>query len=160
MYFSIGAHPGFYCPLDSDKSQSDYYLCFDTEKPISYLLVNSEGLEVKENINSKHILTTDYGTLPIVPNMFDNDALIIEGKQCSKLSLLNPDRSPYLSVSFDAPLFAIWSPAGKNAPFLCIEPWYGRCDSEAFNGTLEDKDYINKLAVGESFESGYTIEIN
>ena len=63
-----------------------------------------------------------------------------------------------VSVTFDAPLFGIWSPAGKNAPFVCIEPWYGRADKTDFSGTIADRDYDNALPAGESFEAEYTIE--
>ena len=60
-----------------------------------------------------------------------------------------------MTVKFDAPLFAIWSPEGKNAPFVCIEPWYGRCDAVDFAGELKDRDYENKLAAKESFTAAY-----
>lgn len=161
MYFSIGGHPAFHCPISSGLNQEDYYLDFHVEKPIDYLLVNMEnGLEVKSKPNSHHILTTDHGIIPIVPHMFDNDALIIENHQCDKISLLNPDKTPYLTVSFDAPLFGIWSPARKKAPFVCIEPWFGRCDSEDFDGTLEEKDFINMLEPDTLFETGYVIELS
>ena len=91
--------------------------------------------------------------------MFDKDALIIEGKQASKESLCTPDKKPYLTVTFDAPLFGLWSPAGKNAPFVCIEPWYGRCDRADFAGTLAEREYGNKLAAGEEYKKEFTITI-
>ena len=70
-----------------------------------------------------------------------------------------PDKKPYLTVSFDAPLFGLWSPAGMGAPFICIEPWYGRCDRAGFAGELKDREYGNSLAQGEKFEKSYTIAI-
>jgi galactose mutarotase-like enzyme len=65
----------------------------------------------------------------------------------------------YISVGFDAPLFGLWSPAGKGAPFICIEPWYGRADKASFSGDITEREYDNKLAVGETFKAEYTIEI-
>ena len=65
----------------------------------------------------------------------------------------------YLTVSSTAPLFGIWSPAKKNAPFVCIEPWYGRCDKEGFNGDLTQREYGNCLEANEQFEQQYTISI-
>ena len=62
-----------------------------------------------------------------------------------------------MTVDFDAPLFGLWSPAGKNAPFMCIEPWYGRADGEDFDKTLENRKYGNTLKKGEIFEEGYTM---
>ena len=59
----------------------------------------------------------------------------------------------------EAPLFGIWSPPGKNAPFICIEPWYGRCDDEYFDGDLTEREWGNKLAPHQTFEASYTITV-
>ncbi|MDE7479451.1 MAG: aldose 1-epimerase family protein, partial [Lachnospiraceae bacterium] len=76
-----------------------------------------------------------------------------------KVSLCNQEGCPYLTVSFDAPLFGLWSPAKKNAPFICIEPWYGRCDKETFEGELSEREWGNKLSPSEEFYTEYTITI-
>jgi len=159
MYFSIGGHPAFYCPLDQKKKQSEYFIGFDREDPIHYLLINTTGLVDKKPFSEQNILTTDHGTLPIDAHLFDYDALIIEEDQFHKVSLMDSAKHPYLTVTFDAPLFGLWSPAGKNAPFICIEPWYGRCDSSEFEGTLEDRQWGNMLEAGGIFETSYQIEI-
>ena len=70
---------------------------------------------------------------------------------------LDADGKVYLEVEFDAPLFGIWSPAKKHAPFVCIEPWYGRCDEVGFAGSLEERAYGNTLQAGEVFEKSYSI---
>ena len=71
--------------------------------------------------------------------LFDEDALIIEDRQADAVALTDSDGAEILKVCFDAPLFGIWSPAGKNAPFVCIEPWYGRCDRVGFAGDLSER---------------------
>ena len=68
-------------------------------------------------------------------------------------------KNEYVKVEFDMPLCGIWSPAKKNAPFICLEPWCGRCDSKDFDGELQDREYGNKLKPSEEFESGYSITI-
>lgn len=45
------------------------------------------------------------------------------------------------------------------APFVCIEPWYGHADFEDFTGELKDKEGIEKLKVGQVFNSAYTVTI-
>jgi galactose mutarotase-like enzyme len=159
MYFSIGAHPAFNCPLDPAEEQSDYFISFDTENPLHYLHVDEHGLLKKKPVENQNVLTTDHGIIPIDLHMFDYDALIVEDDQCHKVSLLDPARIPYVTVTFDAPLFGIWSPSKKNAPFICIEPWYGRCDANDFQGTLEEREFGNTLEAGKIFEASYTIEI-
>ncbi len=159
MFFSIGAHPAFMCPLIEGQSQSDYYIFFDNDAPIHYLLVNNKGLAVKKPYSEQAVLNTENGFLKIDPHLFDQDALIIENNQSHSVSLADSKKIPYVTVHFDAPLFGLWSPAGKNAPFICIEPWYGRCDSSDFNGSFEEKEWGNHLKAGKQFEAAYTIDI-
>ena len=153
MFFSIGGHPAFLCPINGEGKRQDYYLIFDNPEPLHYSKLNKNGLVESEN----HCLETQNGVLAIRPDLFDEDALIIEGGQAHRVALADPKRRPYLTVTFDAPLFGLWSPAKKNAPFVCIEPWYGRCDKESFDGMLADREYGNELRPGKSFQAEYTI---
>jgi galactose mutarotase-like enzyme len=155
MYFSIGGHPAFMCPLDGEGRQTDYFIAFDSDKNLVYSKLSENGLVYKKD----NILETNGGKMQITENLFDEDALVVEGGQVHRVSLCKPDGIPYLTVTFDAPLFGLWSPAKKNAPFICIEPWYGRCDSEAFTGTLEEREYGSSLAPHESFEAAFEIQV-
>lgn len=159
MYFSIGAHPAFMLPLYNNHDQKDYYIVFDHTNPVRYLTINENGLAVMKPMEAQSVLATENGFLKYDPHIFDQDALIIEHDQYHAVSLADPDKKPYVTLRFDAPLFGLWTPSGKNAPFVCIEPWYGRCDSSNSNGRLEDKDWINDLDAGKVFEASYTIDI-
>ncbi|MCM1498360.1 MAG: aldose 1-epimerase family protein [Clostridium sp.] len=155
MYFSIGGHPAFMCPLDGEGKQTDYFIAFDTDKDLTYSKLSENGLVYKRD----NVLATNGGKMQVTEHLFDEDALVVEGSQAKKVSLCKPDGSPYLTVEFDTPLFGLWSPAKKNAPFICIEPWYGRCDAEEFGGTLEEREYGNVLEPGEEFAAEYRIVI-
>ena len=161
LYFSIGGHPAFLCPLNEEEKQTDCYIEFarvdkdvvSFPENMEYSLIQESGLLVKKTYS----LVLENGRYQIADTLFDLDALIMEHSQANKVSLLSKDQTPYLSVEFDAPLFGVWSPVGKHAPFICIEPWYGRCDAEDFEGTLEEREWGNTLQSGEVFEAGYTI---
>ncbi len=155
MPFSIGGHSAFMCPLDNGGKQTDYFIDFHTNEDIEYGLLNDQGLLDTRGCT----LETNQGLLQIDEHMFDKDALIIEGGQLERVSLVKPDGNRYLTVSFDTELMGLWSPAKKNAPFVCIEPWYGRCDSKAFKGDLEDREYGHILAPGQVFKESYHITI-
>ena len=155
MHFQIGGHPAFMCPLDKKYKQTDYFLNFDTDKDLKYSLLNENGLVASED----NILKNDGSMVKIDEHMFDNDALIFEGQGVNKVSLCTPDGMDYISVIFDAPLFGLWSPAGKNAPFVCIEPWFGRADKADFEGDISERDFDQKIAPNETFSAEYTIEI-
>lgn len=153
MYFSIGAHPGFTCPLNPKDKQSDYFLDFHTDTDLTTSLIGDGGLVASYDQPVK----LENGLIRIDEHLFDNDAFIIENNQCHSVSLLTPDKKPYVTVDFDAPLFGVWSCVGKCAPFVCIEPWYGRCDASDFDGELKDRAYGNTLASGAGFTADYTI---
>ena len=100
------------------------------------------------------------GLLPVASDTFDAiDTIMLQGAQVREVTMYRADRTPWLRVSFDAPVIGIWSPPGKVAPFICLEPWYGRCDRAGYEGDFTAKDWINRLAPGEKFTSLYTIEI-
>ncbi len=145
IYFSIGAHPAFYC----EKSKT--VLTMNKEN-LKYSLVNADGLYTPEkyDVDSSFVLHD---------NIFDKDALIIENSNVTEVSLVDDDKK-YLTVKFDAPLFGIWSPTKKNAPFVCIEPWFGRCDGADFNGDITEREWGNSLSLGENWYKEYEIIIH
>lgn len=156
MYFQIGAHPAFnYADFDENDAVQGYF-GFDKNEGLNFILVKEKGCADTETVYS---LPLDKGLLTIDKHTFDRDALIMEGAQVRKVMLLDKNENPYLTVSFDAPLVGLWSPPSKNAPFVCIEPWYGRCDSVGFDGEFKNRDWINVLGAGAVFEATYSIEI-
>ena len=153
--FSIGGHPAFNCPIDENTRQSDYFVSFhDTDEVISSR-IGEQGLVT----GCMDVYGLTDGKLALTDNLFDHDALVIEENQTDEVSLCRKDGTPYLTVKMEAPLFGVWSPPGKQAPFVCIEPWYGRCDNEYFDGTLEEREWGNTIQPGEIWNASYVIKI-
>lgn len=157
MHFQIGAHPAFYFPgYDPATSQRGYF-GFGRTEGLRYKLISEKGCA---DVSMDYPLQlTDEGLLPLDVHTFDRDALILEDSQVKEVVLYDNERKPWLGLHFEAPVVGLWSPPGKNAPFVCIEPWYGRCDRAYYSGELKDKDWVQHLAPGAVFQSGYTIEI-
>lgn len=156
MYFQIGAHPAFnYLDFDPDQEIKGY-IDFNNQKQLEYTLIEEKGCV---NNNISYTLNEKENIIPIVDDTFEKDALIFEHNQLKKVTLLDRGRKAYLSVHFESPLVGIWSPKLKSAPFICIEPWYGRCDRVNFEDDLKNKDYINILNPHEIFKASYFIEI-
>lgn len=158
MYFSIGAHPAFQCPFEKEEKQSDYALLFRKDnRPLPEIVsaVIENGL-VGEGVRKFEL---QEGLLPITPDLFSTDTLVLENGQVNEVSLLDARKKEYVRVSFDMPLVGIWTPIEKNAPFLCIEPWCGRCDDADFDGELPERKWGNKLEKGGTFSASYEISI-
>jgi len=158
MYFQIGAHPAFYYPgFDADDNNRGYF-AFDKQNGLSCILIKEKGCADTETQYPLEL--TGEGLLPVGVHIFDRDALIIQDNQVHRVALLDKERKPYITLHFDAPLVGLWSPPGKrDCPFVCIEPWYGRCDRVGYTGDISVRDYMNKLAAGEVFNASYIIEI-
>ena len=154
MYFSIGGHPAFLAP----QREADRVTCYVGFEGVEAIRARrlSDGLATDTVVD---IALEEGGLLPVTEEVFAADALIIENNQTGRVQLLDADKVPYLTVNFTAPLFGVWTPPGKNAPFVCIEPWYGRCDKVDFAGNLAEREWGNVLAGGEVFEEAYSIEV-
>ncbi len=157
MFFSIGAHPAFCCPIGQDASKNGYQIYFDGLDEVHHHGNTTDtGLALREDL----ILPLENHRATITDTFFDRCTYMMEQKQTGRVALCTPDGTPYVTVDFDTPLFAIWSPEGKNAPFVCIEPWYGRCDATDFEGDLQAREFTNVLNPNEEFKAQYQIHFS
>ena len=156
MYFSIGGHPAFQVPVLPDTRQEDYALVFKCkdDRPCC-IRINEPGLALPQ---SEMTMELSNGVKKIEKDMFKDGVYIFENGQIESAGFLMPDGSPYLTVQCAGfPYFGVW--AAKGAPFICLEPWYGRTDAEGFQGTLEERIGEICLREGEKFETSYQILI-
>ena len=156
MYFTIGAHPAFNVPVLPDTVQSQYHLTFNDEKELTYCLLSPEyGTAIPDKTYTLHL---ENNSCPIDEHMFDHDALVFDNGQITKAGISFPDGTPYVEISCEGfPNFGIWSAIG--APFVCLEPWMGRCDNTGYEGELSQKPNINTLKPAEVFDKSYVISI-
>lgn len=88
---------------------------------------------------------------------FANDALIFKNLESKTLTILKKSK-PFLKIHFDDfPHLGVWTKV--NAPFICIEPWFGYSDSSNSNGNLFEKEGIQVLEALAIFRAKYNIEI-
>ena len=156
MYFQIGAHPAFNVPGYDEADPRRGFFGFAPSEGLEYVRIAERGC-VAPDVHCPMPLAD--GLLPINAHTFDIDTYILEDGQVHEVTLYDNDKRPCLRLRFDAPVLGLWSPPGKNAPFVCIEPWYGRCDRAHFLGEFKDRDWVQRLGAGETFRGGYTIEL-
>lgn len=155
MYFTIGGHPAFNVNVLPDTDFEDYCLVFKegTEK-LSYVLLDAEsGTAIGDKVYELELTDSKYA---LKKDMFDKDALVFDGGQIEWAALALPDGKPYIALeSKGFPNFGIWSKPG--APYVCLEPWCGRCDNKGFEGEISEKPGIIALKAGETFKKSYDI---
>ena len=155
MYFGIGGHPAFICPLDQSKKRSDYYLKFYNKNVLYSTIVNGKGLKT----DKKEELKLENGYLSITDDIFKHDTIVLENQNISKISLCDHNKKVYVTVESNCPLYGIWG-SNPGTPFVCIEPWFGAFDHENFCKTIADKEYENALEPKKIYENFYKITLD
>ena len=153
LIFSIGAHPGFLCPLKAHEQFNDYYLEFDKEESLERVLLEGglrssamEAIQISEKI------------LPLHQDLFEvKDAIVLKGMKSDRISLKSKNHGNGLHFNFKGyPWFGIWS---KPGPFICLEPWMGVADDVLSNQDFTEKEGIQRLAAGKHVSYSYSIEL-
>ncbi len=146
--FSIGAHPAFALPSNFE----EYTLAFDETEPLEYTLLEND-LVSKQTERIK----TNTNKVPLTYELFKKDALIFKQLKSTALTIIEKE-NPILKVRFDDfPNLGIWTK--MDAPFICIEPWFGYSDTTESNGNLFEKEGIIVLTTGSTFQAKFSIEI-
>ncbi|WNH10894.1 aldose 1-epimerase family protein [Thalassobellus suaedae] len=156
MYFSVGGHPAFKCPIYNDEKYDDYVLEFEhTENAETHLINMENGLispKTKPIFNNTNIL-------PLKHDLFNEDALIFKDLKSKKVILKSNIHGEVLSFNYhDFDYLGIW--AKPEGDYVCIEPWLGIADNEDTNQDLKTKEGILKLAANKTFKASYSIEIH
>jgi galactose mutarotase-like enzyme len=153
LWFSVGAHPAFALPLQSNLNYNDYYLSFENDENLKrFRLVDglisttSEPLPMQQNI------------LPLKTDLFAEDAIVLKKLQSKKITLQSDKGKNGLHFYFDGfDYFGVW--AAKNAPFICLEPWCGIADGVNHNQQLKEKEGINTLLPNRTFERSWAVQL-
>ena len=154
IFFSLGAHPAFNCPINEGEVYSDYFLEFEKTEHASRTLLSQNGLIS----NRTELVLDNTNVLNLTPNLFNEDALIFKTLKSKRVSLKSRKSNQVLTVSYsDFNYLGVW--AKPNAPFVCIEPWLGIADHENTDGDYLKKDGLISLPKGKIFEAKYSIEI-
>ena len=148
MPFSIGAHPAFALPNQFE----NYAIVFEKEESLEYYLLENDLIS-----NKSKKLEIHNNQIPMTYELFDNDALILKTLQSNSLIILE-NENPILRIHFEGfPSLGIWTK--KNAPFICIEPWFGYSDTYESSGNLFEKEGIQILESSAIFNSKFSIAI-
>lgn len=154
LLFSLGAHPGFNVPFAGVGDFTDYFIRVAPKKVYRRIPLKppySDPEDPQELDFTK--------PLQLQHELFKDDALVLDLKdQETTVMLANSHNDHGVALSLSkAPYVGIWSPSPKQAPFICIEPWWGLADTVNATGQLADKFAVNRLTGKQRFDAGYQI---
>lgn len=153
--FQIGTHPAFNCPMGSTHTLSDWYLEFEKKEVLSRIAIKDNLLDLDHTT-----LTLDNSKLlPLTPEAFYECAMVFKSIESTNVALKSHKTPESVVVSFkNLPDLAIWQP--KDAPFICIEPWYGHGDPIGFKGDIMDKMNMIHLEPTHKYEAELRIRLS
>lgn len=154
MPFQIGTHPAFNCPFGATESLDEWLIEFEEEETL-------ERIGLKDNLidlgDVKPVMEHTR-VLPLKADMFYSGAIVFRDVKSKSLVLKSSGHDEGIKVSYDhLPDMGIWQP--EDAPFLCIEPWYGHGDFCDFKGDLMEKERMIHLEVGDVYQAQLEIAI-
>lgn len=156
IYFSIGAHPGFNCPLLEGEKFEDYYLEFNKTEVAKREFLDDESLLFT---GENELFLDNTNILSLSKNLFEKDALVFGDLKSNIVTIRNNKNRKSISMDFEGfPFFGIWSKIDES-PFVCLEPWFGHADPINFNGDYREKPGVITLDIGKEFNCGYSISI-
>jgi len=155
MLFSIGAHPGFNVPFHKNATYNDCYLAFNKTENATRLPLTKKGYlshqKIKGFVKGKK--------LPISHQLFKDRVVILDDLKSNTITIKSDYSTFGIQIgvkNFD--YVGVWTSHKKDAPFVCIEPWYGITDYEDTTGQIKNKKSIQKLASGNKFAMKYYIK--
>lgn len=154
MYFQIGGHPAFNVPMNNKYKFTDYYVNVDPVKVYDRvkLVGPYADVENKTTFDPKIPLRLRYDD-------YKEDAIILTlNEEPTSLVLARLDASHGVTMHLEnAKYVGIWSPYGKDAPFVCLEPWWGLADKIDADGDITHKFAITKLDGHQDYTAKWSL---
>ena len=146
--YSVGGHPGF-----AIKGKiNDYFLDFGNKiSTEQWLLEGSYYSGMTKKITIDKILPLNY-------QLFENDAIVFRNPEFHQVILSHKSKGKIVGLSSDN-MSAIGFWTKNNAPFLCIEPWWGWADKQDCSRNILEKEGIHILNKNESRLHSYRIQL-
>lgn len=156
MHYQIGAHPAFNYPAFDASDRVHGYLMLNKRDVETRLIVADGKISATE---TQPVATDGDGLIELTSQLFAHDALVLQEQGVNRVSILDKNHAPYLTLLAHAPLVGLWAPDGA-CPFMCIEPWWGRADRENYHGDFAGRDFVNALEPSQHHDYSYMISVD
>ncbi|WP_076461768.1 aldose 1-epimerase family protein [Limosilactobacillus caccae] len=155
LLYAIGAHPGFNMPLTSAGDFSNVELAVSPAEEYSRIVLDGPYND------SAHPQLIDMTKPKMISHeMFAHDAVIFktDGEHFA-VTLTDKESAHGVTVDTQGTEYVgVWSQYPAEAPFACIEPWWGIADNVNADGNLLHKQGMHRLAPTESCDYQFSIK--
>lgn len=155
MWFSLGGHPAFRVPLDQNHYFDDYLIKLDPQTTRNRIPLRGSYADID------HLQEERQSELKVSHAMFKDDTIIFdlgEVPTIVTLSDLAEKHGVRMKIQ-DAKYLGIWSSYPQKGQFVCLEPWWGICDTVDSDQEFKHKFANNYLEGYQSFKAEYKLMI-
>lgn len=150
MAFCIGAHPAIAC-----KNLDNCTIKFEKRENASTPVMNLKTRLFESENRIERLKNSS--VLQLAYDMFDNDVVYFDDIKSRSVTFKEGSRT-LATISFTGfDSLGLWTPAGKRAGFLCIEPWCGSDDYDNDSGVFAEKKGIQLVGPHKRGEYSMTI---
>lgn len=151
MYFFLGGHPAFRCPLNEGEDFSDYYIEYEKNEDISR--------------NAEDIILNGGNKVELEHKLFKNDVFMKDAPNSSWVALVGKNGGR-IKLDYDKKgCIAVWSSwleddeKTQAAEFVCLEPWSSVPVYESGIEELTEMPDALRLEPNEKYAFSFTITI-
>ncbi len=151
MPFCLGGHPAIAC-----NNLDNCTIEFSHKETASTPVMNLDNRMFESGNRIERLVASD--TLSLNYDMFDNDVVYFDDIVSDGVTFKENGKT-LAKISWKGfTSLGLWTPAGKRAGFLCIEPWCSSDDYDNDNGIFADKKGIQIAKPDET--KSYTMIIS
>lgn len=156
IYFSLGAHPGFYCPIELGESGDDYVLRFNKPQNMNKLIAEDA---TKLLTRDKIPFLKNETDIPLSETFFNDLPRLYGDVDADTITMLSTKSGRFVEMGIKGfPFMCLWGAPSKMS-IVSIEPWCGMSDYTDTDHVWETKIGIEFADVGQTFERTLTFRV-
>jgi galactose mutarotase-like enzyme len=159
MFYKIGGHPAFNCPVTEGDRFENYRIIFEQPETASCPVMNLDT-QLFSSENRVPLLSNET-EFRLNYDLFSVDALVFDSLSSKQVTLSSILTGRGVEMRFDGfSTLGIWTPPQKQAPFVCLEPWAGcAVQYPGEDGTFEGMHGIQSVKPDEKNTHSYSISL-
>lgn len=157
MYYAVGGHPAFACPLEAGERFEDWRLKFERDEPLW-----SNQISAEESIcaSTKAQIPTQNGEVWLNRDLFAVDAMIFEELASKRVKLYSAKSGHGVEMDYtDYPTFAVWTLPRPEAAYVCLEPWQGMGFRDNEGTELKKRAGVLPMEPGDARSYTFSIRV-
>lgn len=146
MFYCLGFHPGFNCPIFPGEWFEDYRVVLEKPEQLDCPTLDP----VSRLIDPSRVNYRLQGNaIELNHELFQNDVLILDSLRSRKASLLSAATGHGIEIAFpDYAMLGIWTKNDALASYVCLEPWNGA------STYVDEDDELKHKRLCQSLEPG------